>query len=177
MTGENYARRCARAVFEIALEQKELDRWRSDLEEMARFLEDAELRTLLESPKAPLEDKRRILRESMKGLNPLALNLISLLMTKDRLDAMGQIAAEYRHLLDSYRGIERGELVTVVPLSDEERRKIEEQAGALLGKKVVLTPQVNPEILGGMVARIGARLLDGSARSRLQALRKELASG
>ncbi len=172
-----YARRYSQAVFNIALERKELDSWQSELEKIASLGEDAAFLALLENPKVRFEDKAKLLSERLGAISPLALNLAYLLVTRGRLSMAGDIAEEYQRLLNSYRGIEQAEVITAVPLDAKDRQKLEEQLGAVVGKKVVLETKVDPSLIGGIVARIGGRLLDGSTRSKLMALRNELASG
>lgn len=87
---------------------------------------------------------------------------------------VGYIADGYQRLLDSYRGIERAEITTAVPLDEEDKQRLEERLGAIVGKKAVLKPKVDSSVIGGIVARIGDKLLDGSTRSQLMALKKEL---
>ena len=172
-----YARRYAQAVFEIAREKKELDRWRSDLDKIAALGEDATVVAILGNPKVSFEDKARLLSERLKGVNPLALNLVYLLVTRGRIAMLGDIADEYQRLLDSHHGIERAEVTTAVALDDNEKRKLAEQLGAVVGKKVVLETRVDKSLIGGMVARVGGKLLDGSTLSQLTAMRKILAGG
>ncbi len=168
------ARRYAQAVFQIALERAELDRWQSDLRKIASLGEDAAFTMLLESPRLHFDDKTRLLSEQLGDVNPLALNLVYLLVTKGGLSIVGEITEEYQRLLDSYHGIEQAEVITAIPLDDEERLKIEERLGAVVGKKVVIKPEVDSSLIGGIVARIGGKLMDGSTRSRLEALKKEM---
>lgn len=170
-----YAKRYSQAVFEIALETKELDRWQSDLEMIASLSEDATLIAWLESPKFHFDDKARLLREQLGDVSPLALNLIYLLITRGGLSMVSDIANEYQRLLDSHRGIEQAEVTTAVPLDDEDKLRLEEHLSAVVGKKVVLKLEVDPSVLGGIVAKIGDKLLDGSTRSKLVALKRELA--
>jgi F-type H+-transporting ATPase subunit delta len=177
MARKAYARRYAQAAFDIARGKNELDRWQSDLRKIAALAEDAELMAVLESPKIHFEDKAKLLAKGLGDINPLALNLVFLLVTRGRVGMLADIADEYQSLLDSYRGIEQAEVVTAVPLDDEDRKRLEERLEKMVGKKVVLKAQVDPGVLGGVVARIGGRLLDGSTRSKLLALKKALASG
>ncbi len=172
-----YARRYAQAVFNIALEANELDRWQSDLNKVASLAEDESLVALLQSPKIPFDIKAKLLSELLADANPLALNLAYLLVTKGRLSMVGSVADEYQRLLDGYRGIEQVEVATAIPLDDEDRQKLAEQFSAMSGKKVVLKPEVDPSVVGGIMARIGGKLLDGSTRSKLVALKRELAGG
>ena len=169
-----YAKRYSQAVFNIALETKELDRWQSDLKKIASLPKDATLIAWLESPKFHFVDKARLLSEQLGDINPLALNLVYLLVTRGRLSMVGDIADEYQRLMDSYRGIERAEVITAVLLDDEDKQRLEERLGAVVGKKVVLKPEVDSSLIGGIIARIGDKLLDGSTRSKLAALKKEL---
>jgi len=175
MAGRAYARRYSQAVFEIALETNEFDRWQSDLEKVVRVVGDAALAAFLESPKFHFDDKARLLSERLKGVDPLAMNLVYLLVTRGRLDIIGDIAAEYQRLLDSHRGIEQAEMVTAVPLDDEDKMKLAEYLGAIVGKKVVVKSEIDPGLIGGIIVRIGGKLLDGSTRHKLEALKRELA--
>ena len=172
-----YARRYSQAVFNIALERKELDRWQSDLRKIASLSEDAAFIALLENPKVRFEDKAKLLSERLGDINPLAMNLVYLLVTRGGLSMAGDIADEYQRLLDSYRGIEQAEVITAVPLDDKDKKRLEERLAAVVGKKVVLKPRVDSSLIGGIIARIGGKLLDGSTHSKLMALRNELASG
>jgi len=171
-----YARRYSQAVFEIALETKELDRWQSDLKKVVSVVGDAAFMALLESPRFHFEDKARLLSERLRGINPMALNLVLLLVTRGRLSIIGDIADGYQRLLDSYRGIESAEVTTAVPLDDKDRVKLAEHLGAMVGKKVRLKCEVDPDLVGGIVARVSGKLLDGSTHSKLMALKRELVS-
>jgi len=170
-----YARRYSQAVFDIALEAKELDRWQADLRKIVNLAEDAVMATFLESPKINFNDKARLLSEQLNGINPLALNLVYLLVARGRLSMIGDIADDYQRLLDNYRGIEPAEVTTAIPLDEEDKLRLAEHLSAVVGKKVVIKSKVDPGVIGGITARIGDKLLDGSTRSKLEALKKELA--
>ncbi len=108
-------------------------------------------------------------------MNPLLLNLLLLLISKGRLGLMGEFADEYQRLWNSHRGIEIAEVTTAVPLTKEDEEKLARHLGRIVGKKVEIKADINPSVIGGFVARIGDRLLDGSIRSKLAALKKEMA--
>ncbi|MFC2051447.1 F0F1 ATP synthase subunit delta [Chloroflexota bacterium] len=169
-----HAKRYSQAVFEIAMERGELDKWQSDLSEIASLGEDISFTTLLENPKLRFDDKAKLLSERLGDINPLALNLVYLLAARGKLRMADEIANEYQRLLDSYRGIEQAEVVTAVPLDDEDKIRLEERLGAIVDSKVVIKTEVDSNLIGGIVARIGGKLLDGSTRGRLEALKKEL---
>jgi F-type H+-transporting ATPase subunit delta len=93
---------------------------------------------------------------------------------KGRIELAQQVRDEYQRLLDERRGIAQATVFTAVPLSDDERRAVAQRLQKLTGKEIVLDAQVDPDVLGGLVARIGDRLIDGSTRGRLLALRQSL---
>ena len=177
MAKKAYARRYAQAVFEIALEKKELDRWQTDLQKIVDVVSDTTFLAALDSPKIKIEDKSRFLTKRLGYINPLALNLVLLLIDRSGVTIIVKIADEYKRLLDSYHGTETAEITTAVLLDDKEKKKLALRLGVLVGAKVELKTQVDPEILGGIVARVGGKLLDGSTRSKLAALKKELVGG
>lgn len=169
------ARPYAQAVFEIAQKENKLERWESDLEEIAGVTADVTLMAWMENPKIRSEDKVKLISDRLPGISPLALNLLRLLIARRKVEIAGALAAEFHRLVDRQRGIEHAEVITAVPLSDEDKQTLAERLGAIVGKKVVLQPTVDPKILGGIIARIDGKLLDASTQSKLEALRKELA--
>ncbi|MFH1003554.1 MAG: F0F1 ATP synthase subunit delta [Chloroflexota bacterium] len=174
MARKVYAKRYAQAVFQIALETRSLDSWQTDLEQVARLGDDVELLAFLEDPRLHLEDKVKLLARPLAGVKPLARQLLYLLLKQGRLGMIGGIYREYQRLLDSHQGIERAEVTTAVPLDEATRARLNERLGKILGKKVVLQPSVEPALVGGMVARAGGKLIDGSTSSRLAALKRDL---
>jgi F-type H+-transporting ATPase subunit delta len=169
-----YGRRYAQAIFEIALEKKELERWQSDLQKIVDAIGDETFLAAMESPKIKIEDKTKLLKQRLGEINPLALNLLHLLITRGGIGMIGDIAEEFQRMMDSYHGIQAAEVITAVPLDDNDKQKLADNLGALVGAKVVLKPEVDPEIIGGIIARVGGKLLDGSTRSKLAALKREL---
>ena len=174
MPKEVYARRYAQAVFQIALENNELERWQSDLEKIAGIVSDATVLSALENPKLRFNDKIGIFSGNMGDINRLALNLVRILITRAGIGMIGAIADEYRILLDDYHGVKSAEVITAVPIDDKDKKKLTEELGVLIGSQVTLKSEVDPEILGGIVARVGGKLLDGSTRSKLAAMKREI---
>jgi len=170
------SRRYAQAVFEIALEKKRLEKWRSDLDKIVAAVGDAEFLAVLESPKIKFEEKSQLL-ERLGGIDSLVLNLVRLLIARGGVNMLPEIAAEFRRMVDDYHGIQTAAVVTAVPLDKNEQQKLAQTIGTMIDKKVVLQPAVAPEIIGGIVARVGGKLLDGSTRSKLMALKRDLISG
>ncbi len=174
MPKKAYGRRYARAVFEIALEKKELERWQTDLQKIVGAIADDTFLAAMDSPKIKIDKKTELLKKRLGDINPLALNLVLMLITRGGVGMIGEIADEYQRLLDAYHGIQSADVITAVPLDDKDKDKLAENLGNLLGTKVVLKSEVDPEILGGIIARVGGKLLDGSTRSKLAALKREL---
>ena len=168
------ARRHAQAAFEIALERDELDVWRRDLERIAGAMRDPVLRPVLESPKVPFTEKTRILGQWLEGVTPLAMNLAHLLVARGRLGIAEDIFTEYERLVDDHRGIAHAEVTTAVPLGEGEREKLVRRLGEVVGKEIVLRERVDPALIGGLRARVGDKLIDGSTKSRLLWLRESL---
>ncbi|HBJ31838.1 MAG TPA: hypothetical protein DDY93_10805 [Dehalococcoidia bacterium] len=170
------ARRYAQAVFELALENRELEKWFDDLTLLSDSVSNQEFLDFLSQPRVTSEEKIRVVRDALgDSVGPLALNLMSLLATKNIAHILPGITDQYQELLDAQQGIERAEAVTAIPLDDDVQRRITEMLSAVSGREVRLTTRVDVEILGGMIVRIGDRVMDGSTRSRLQAMRRELA--
>ena len=177
MANSVYARRYAQTVFRMALERKELNRWQSDLRRIASLAKDAALLALLENPEVSFDNKAKVLSERLGDINPLVLKLVSLLVAKGRLGMIGDIADGYQHLVDNYRGIEGVELAevtTAIPLDDEDRLRLAQRITDMVGKPVVLKQKVDSSVIGGIIIRVGDKLIDGSIRSKLVALKKEL---
>lgn len=172
-----YGRRYAQAVFEIALEKKGLERWQQDLQKVVDATGDETFLAALESPKIKIGDKSRLLSERLGDISPLALNLVLMLISRGVIGMIGDIAEQYQRLLDSYHGIQTAEVITAVPLDDNDKDRLARRLSDLAGSKIVLKSEVDPEIIGGIIARVGGKLLDGSTRSKLAALKRELVGG
>ena len=168
------ARRHAQAIFEIALEQNQLDLWRGDLRVVAEALMDPDIHAFLESPKIRFDDKKKILEERLKSLSPLALNAAYLLVAKRRLGIVAELVSEYERLVDEHRGVAHARVTTAIPLDEGDTADVTRRLADTVSKEIVLATQTDPSIIGGLKVRIGDKLIDGSTKSRLEALRKSL---
>jgi F-type H+-transporting ATPase subunit delta len=169
------AKRYAQAVFDIAREKGEFDRWVEDLQAIVDLVALPGVLDVLASSRVPSEVKVRVLRSGLADVSPLASNLAHLLVDKGRIGLTEQVRDEYLRLLDEHRGVAKAVVITAVPLSDDEGRAVVQRLKELTGKEIVLETRVEPGILGGLVARVGDRLIDGSTRTRLLELRSRLA--
>ncbi len=167
----------AQAAFELALEKKDLEGWQQGLDKIAGLVADEAFLEVMENPKVPFETKAKILRESLGEIHPLALNLAFLLTSKDALRRAGDVAKEFRALVEAHQGVERARVTTAVPLTDPDRDLISRRLGDMVSRKVLLDTQVDPSVIGGLVVRIGDTLIDGSVRQNLETLQKALLEG
>ena len=169
------ATRYAQAAFELARDRGELDVWERDLRSLAAALDVPDTLPFLSSPQIPPEAKEEFLRRVLGEPAPLVWNLVRLLSSKERLALLPQIVERFQELLDDERGIAHAQVLTAVAMSDGEQQALARRLSELTGKQVQVQAFVEPEILGGLVARIGDRLIDGSSRTRLLALKRQLA--
>ena len=168
------AKRYAQATFDIALQRGQLDQWASDLGLVVEALHNAEFSAFLEHAKVPLAQKVQTIGEAFQGVDPMVLNLLSLLVSRGLAELFPEVEEGYRELLDQHKGREKVDVSSAVPLEDSEREQIIQFLTRLINKEVVLDSQVDPSILGGLVIKVGDRLIDGSTRTRLEGLGKQL---
>jgi len=167
------AKRYAQAAFEIAQEENALAGWRGELGDIATVLAESQLAPMLADSRMPLERRLGAVERTL-DVSPKALNLAKLLVQKGRsLDARA-VANAFNRMADDAEGIAHARVTTAVPLSDEQLQVIATQLSTQLGKDVRATSEVDPAILGGVVVKVGDRLVDGSVRARLKQLRREL---
>ena len=178
MRAEIIARNYADTLLELA----ERHGGRSAVEEFAAALDrldevvrEPRVREFLATPRVPAEAKKGVLRAALEGRVPeLFLRFVLLVVDKRRQRLLGDIATQYRARVDELLGRVRVAVeISHAPdaeLQDEVRRMLE----ARLGKAVIPTFTVEPELLGGLVVRVGDEILDGSVKSRVQHLRRRL---
>ena len=168
------SKRYAQAVFQIALETNNFDRWLADMKVLVSLEENQNFVQALETPLITTEDKTRLLKDRFPGVGPLAINLVGILIERGRLRSLPGIYQELQAFVDDYRGIERAAIITAVELNEEDKLRVQKRLSAITGKNVTITAKVNPSLIGGVVARFNGKLLDASTRSRLEALKKEI---
>ena len=171
------ARRYAQAVFEIAREHDSYDEWLRDLQALADIFGISEVQTFLEGPRVSLEDKGKLLDQHLQSLSPLAQNLARLLVKKRRVQLATRIFDSYQTMLDEQRGVVEATVTSALPLNPQLQEEIERVLQRQVGRQMRLSTHVDPEIIGGLVARVGDKVIDGSTRTRLKNLRDWLHRG
>ena len=172
------ARRYAEAMFQIALKQNTVDRTLEDVKDITQVFANRKLAFLLREPKIPTQRKEKALREYLTDkVLPTSLNLTLLAVQRELVDAMPNIAKELETLVLNYRNEAIAEVITAAPLDQVHSDQVKQALEQSTGKSIVMTMRVDPSILGGVVARVGDQLIDGSVRYRLHALQRELLAG
>jgi len=175
MYPEPAARRYAEAAHLIAREEHREDEWLSGLQSIAALFGDSAAQRFFANSGVPVAQKALLIDKSLAGLPPDILNLARLLLRRQRTRLAPQIAQAYQEILDKAKGISHATVTSAVPLSDDERREVQQKVEQMTGGTVVIQTEVDESILGGLIVRIGDRLIDGSTRSKLLALRQRLA--
>ena len=137
--------------------------------------DNAQLRAFLEGPSINENDKHALVNKTFRErVHHLTLDFLNLLLKKHRIDQLGDIAAEFQRLVEVKRGQVRVRLTTAVEVPIDQLDRLKRALDASVGKDCILETRVDERVLGGVVAVIGDRVIDGSLRSALDELRKEL---
>jgi F-type H+-transporting ATPase subunit delta len=176
MAGEQQlARRYAHAYFDIARQAKDIPGRRAALEQVVSLLSQPDVASALTDPHIPQSERVQVVAEMLKEAQPQARNLGRLLVERGRAAVLPQVLEQYDKLADRESGVLRAEVVTAVPVDSALEQRIRTQLADSLGGDVQTTVRQDPAILGGMVIRIGDRVIDGSVRTRLEQLQAALA--
>jgi F-type H+-transporting ATPase subunit delta len=175
---ESAARRYAEAAFEVAVGDDAVDAWREDLGNAAGVVAEERIGRALANPAIPLETRLATAEATFGPLvGPKVLNLIRLMLRRGRIQELPRLAAEFRRLDDERQGVARASVTSTLPLEPDELQALKERLARSTDRRVELDLTVDPSLLGGLVVRLGDRLVDGSVRSRLERLRNRLVSG
>ena len=170
LSGQRYAQ----AIFDLALENNEVEQWGQDLGVVSEAFQDADFAALMKHADMSAADKRAATGSVLAGVNTLVRNLVDLLVSKGSVDSVADVYTSYTELLDQHLGRQRVEVTTAIALDEAEANRITSFVSELVRREVVLTTKVDESILGGLVIQIGDRLLDGSTKARLDGLKNRL---
>ena len=182
MTADIVARRYAKALFALGQEKgdAELEAYGKDLATVAAELEGSEeLLKVFRNPIFSVEAKKAIIGQVLEKLGPgqTIKNFCFLLADKQRLAWLPEIEAYYGVLLDQAKGVVRGELVTAIDLPDARQEAVKKQLADQLGKELILDFSADADILGGVVLKVGDKILDASLRAQLNAMKEQIKRG
>jgi len=171
------AGRYATALFELAQDQKQIDAVSADLGSLRRALDSSpELARLVRSPVFTAEDQARALKAILEkmGAGALTTKLVLLLARKGRLSALSGVIRAYESQVATSRGETEAEVASARALSDKEIAELKAALKSRLGKEPRLHTKVDPTLLGGLVVKVGSRMIDSSLRTKLDGLRSAM---
>lgn len=172
MINSRVSKRYAQALFKEGKDKDKLDSLREDLLQLAKLYEESpEFRKLVNSPVVPSKVKKESFREIFKDkLNEITFNFLELLISAGRENLLMDIIEFYGQILDDYNGIVRGEVYSVVPLSEDEIEALKKNLEKVTGKKVILSQSKDESLLGGFIVKIKDRVFDASLKNQLDKL-------
>lgn len=175
---EEIAEVYGRSLFEVASEQSKTDEIREQLGEFAEALDaNRDLAVFFFSPYFSTQEKKTGLVNLLDGAEETFVNFLELLIEKHRMPAIFRIRRYYDTLWEQAHHILPVQIATAIPLDEGVARQLGEQIEKTTGQRIELTASVDPEIIGGIVLRVGNSILDASIRNRLENLRKAVARG
>jgi F-type H+-transporting ATPase subunit delta len=169
------ARRYADALFGLAVERGALDDWSAQLQRVADIVQDPVAQRALTRPAGGLDAKRSAIAALAGPLSREVLALVGIMLERKRIELFPALAEAFSDQLRQHRGIELADVTTAVELGDGERGLVADRISRQLGKQVELRTAVDPDIIGGVVVRVGDQLFDASVRGKLESLRRRLA--
>ena len=173
---EELAQVYGRSLFQVALEQGKLDLIREQLAQFADALEgNRELAVFFFSPYFSTKEKRQSLERLLDGADPVFLNFLALLIENHRMPVIFRTRHEYERLWDEENKTLPVEITSAIALDEATTESLGRTIGERAGRKVKLATRVDPDILGGIVVRVGNSILDASIRTRLEQLRRHVA--
>lgn len=174
------ARRYARALFDVASKAGNVDATLAELKGFgAAIAGHAELQRALTSPGIPLGAKQKIMSD-LVGLQPVSrvvARLMALIVENDDVNELDRIVEAFEQRVMDFHQVVRAEITSAVPLEAGKVAAIEASLAAVSGSRVVITPRVDPALLGGVVAKVGSRVYDGSIARHLARIRARLVAG
>jgi F-type H+-transporting ATPase subunit delta len=173
---EEIAQVYARSLFEVAKERDELDEVRDELGRFTDALEEnRELEVFFFSPYFSTEEKKDGLNRVVTGASDTVRNFLELLVENHRTPVLFRIRREFDRLWEEENRLLPVEITSAVPLDEGVATRIGDEIGRQTGRRVELTSTVDPDVIGGIVLRVGNSILDASIRNRLENLRRQVA--
>jgi F-type H+-transporting ATPase subunit delta len=169
----------AQALMSLAQEQKLADRFGTDAARVLELLETSEeLNQFLANPLVAADSKKQVLQQILgNDLHPLFTNFLKLLVDKGRISFLAAILRQYQELLRKLNKTVLAEVVSAIELSENQQNKIREKVVAMTGANHVdLQATIDPDLLGGVIIKVGSQVVDASLRGQLKRLSMQLSS-
>lgn len=180
MSNGTIARRYSVALADVVLKGGQTDTVKAEIESLGElFGQNAELQTVFSNPAITHANKEKVLSGLLAKLKPSSTtaNFLKVLLQNGRLSDLSEINDRFAAVLDERGGIVAAEITSARELPDAERAQFEKSLAALTGKTVNVNYAVDPDIIGGVVTRIGSTVYDGSVKTKLDNLREQLVNG
>jgi F-type H+-transporting ATPase subunit delta len=175
---EELAQVYGRSIFQVALEQGKLDELREQIGQFADALDqNRDLAVFFFSPYFSTAEKQDALGRVLEGAEEILLNFLSLLIENHRMPVIFRIRQQYERLWEEENRLLPVEITSAIELDQATTESLGRTIGERAGRKVTLAARVDPDILGGIVVRVGNSILDASIRNRLEQLRRHVAQG
>ena len=175
---EELAQVYARSLFAVGREQQKLDLVREQLAQVADAIDtNRDLQIFFFSPYFSSAEKQDGLARVLEGADETVVNFLELLIEKHRMPVIFRIRAEFDRLWEDENRMLPVEITSAVPLDPATSESLSKTIGERAGRNVTLATHVDPEIIGGIVVRVGNSILDASIRNRLEQLRRHVAQG
>jgi F-type H+-transporting ATPase subunit delta len=169
------ARRYAEACYEVARERVSVDPVAAELERARDILDDVRVRAVMANPRVSLKERSAALDGLLEGMSAPVRNLVRLLVAHGRFALLTEVVAEFRAIVEAASGVLRIVVSSAVPLTRAAERRIEGMFAVRLAHPVRLETVHDPALIGGLVIRMGDRVIDDSVRSHLQQLQAAMA--
>ena len=170
------ADRYAQALFEVGEETQTTSELYQELKQLVKILnENKDLYNFLKSPLIGREDKKNVMKNIFENqLSKNMNNFLKIVIDKDRMSAIGNIQESYKNLLNDKNNILEGTVITAVALNEKEIKDLEKNLSTKYNKNVTLTNVVDETILGGVLVKLGNEEIDGTVKTRLSKMKKQL---
>lgn len=180
MISKVVAKRYAKALFVVGKEEDRLEAYQAELNGFAQILQGSpELRDALTNPVYPTDMKARLMSDlaGTLKLSPIMGNFMKLLVEKRRILYVPDIAELHQKLTDEFMGVKRAVVTAAISLGEDLKQSVREALEKATGKKIVLSTEEDPSIIGGLVVRAGDMVWDGSVRTQLWDIKEILKRG
>jgi F-type H+-transporting ATPase subunit delta len=171
------ARRYAKAIFSIGQEQATYDQYNEVFQGLAAlYASHPEVVDAVTNPLYPMDVKEKVMKGivASMGVDTIVGNFLNLLVQKKRAELLPEIAEAFQSMVDGAKNISHGNVISAVELDDSLKANVQKVLEKLTGKKVKLTTSVDPAIIGGIIAKVGDLVFDGSIRTQLAGLKDSI---
>jgi len=170
------ARRYAKALFSLGKEDGKNESYSEVLNAIAELYKNESVENALVNPLYPVEARQKVMAKigELAKADAIMTRFLDLLIEKKRADILPDIAAEMRIMVDQEQNISHGSVVSAIELDDALKGKIQQALEKITGNKVIIETSVDPSIIGGVIAKVGDLVLDGSIKTQLNGLKESI---